>query len=123
MVSNTASEFVYIDDNMAPDAHYWAENMEGTEDVAITPSEALVWFQDPTFVQDLLKATDEQRDIPMDKDIVLVKTLTRNDASIRATIASLQKTVDQNKALAWKTLGDINKRNHMQKFNRVIEMR
>ena len=97
--------------------------MEGTEDVAITPSEALIWFQDPTFVQDLLKATDEQWDIPMDKDIVLVETLARNDASIRATIASLQKTVDQNKALAWKTLGDIYKRNRMRKFNRVIETR
>jgi len=117
MVSNTASEFIYIDDDMAPDAHYWAENVEGTEDVTITPSEALIWFQDPTFVQDLLKATDKRWDIPMDKDIVLVETLARNDASIWATIASLQKTVDQNKALAWKTLGNINKRNRMRKFN------
>jgi len=59
----------------------------------------------------------------MDKDIVLVETLARNDTNIQATIATLQKTVDQNKALAWKTLGDINKRNCMQKFNQVIETR
>jgi len=59
MVSKNSSEFTYINDDMAPDAHYWAENVEGTEDVAITPGKALVWFQDPTFIQDLLKATDE----------------------------------------------------------------
>jgi len=123
MVSNTHSEFVYIDDDMTPDAHYWAENVEGTEDVAITPSEALIWFQDPTFVQNLLKATDEGWEIPMGKDIIMIETLARNDASIWVTIAGLQKTADQNKALAYKTLGEINKRNRMRKFNRVIETR
>jgi len=123
MVSNNSTEFIYIDDNMAPDAHYWAENVEGTEDVAITPSEALIWFQDPTFIQSLLKAMDESWEIPMGKDIIMIETLARNDASIRATIAGLQKTADQNKALAWKTLGEINKRHRMRKFNRVIETR
>jgi len=123
MISNTTSEFIYIDDDMTPDAHYWAENVEGTEDVAITPGEALIWFQDPTFVQNLLKATDEGWEIPMGKNIIMVETLARNDASIRATIAGLQKTADQNKALAYKTLGEINKRTQMRKFNRVIETR
>jgi len=123
MVSNNSTKFIYIDDNMAPDAHYWAENVEGTEDVAITPGEALIWFQDPTFVQSLLKATDESWEIPMGKDIIMIEALARNDASIRATIAGLQKTADQNKALAWKTLGEINKRHRMRKFNRVIETR
>jgi len=123
MVSNNSTEFIYIDDDMVLDAHYWAENVEGTKDVAITPGEALTWFQDLTFVQNLLKATDESWEIPMGKDIIMIKTLARNDASIRATIAGLQKTTDQNKALAWKTLGDVNKRHRMRKFNRVIETR
>jgi len=82
MVSNNSTEFIYINDNMVPDAHYWAENMEGTEDISITPGEALVWFQDPTFVQSLLKATDENWEIPMGKDIIMIETLARNDASI-----------------------------------------
>ena len=123
MVSKNSSEFTYIDDDMALDAHYWAENVEGTEDVAITPSEALTWFQDLTFVQNLLKATDERWENSMGKDIILVETLARNDTNIWAAIATLQKTADQNKALAWKTLSDINKRNHMRKFNRVIKTR
>jgi len=117
MISNTTSEFIYIDNDMTPDAHYWAENVEGTEDVAITPGEALIWFQDLTFVQNLLKATDEGWEIPMGKDIIMIETLAQNDTTIWATIAGLQKTADQNKALAYKTLGKINKRTRMRKFN------
>jgi len=97
MVSNNTSnpsEFVYIDDDMAPDAHYWAENVEGTEDIAILPREAFTWFQDPKFAEDLIKATDEKWDNPMGKDVVLVESLARNDADIRATIARLQQTAD-----------------------------
>jgi len=93
MVSNNnsnTSEFVYIDDDMAPDAHYWAENVEGTEDIAILPREAFTWFQDPKFAEDLIKATDERWDNPMGKDVILVESLARNDADIRATIARLQ---------------------------------
>jgi len=58
----------------------------------------------------------------MCQDLILVESLAQNDADIRATIAQLQKIVDQNKALAWTTLDVINKWNHMRKFNRVIEM-
>lgn len=123
MTSNNTSEFTYIDDDMLPEAYYWAQNVEGTDDIAIKPGEAFAWFQDPTFVQNLLKATDENWDNPMGKDIILVETLARNDADIRATIARLQKTVDRNKALAWNTLDAMNKRNRMRKFNRVIETR
>jgi len=58
MTSKNSSEFVYIDDDMSPNAHHWAQNIEATKDVAIKPAEAPTWFQDPTFVQTLLKATD-----------------------------------------------------------------
>jgi len=126
MVSNNnsnPSEFVYIDDDMSPDAHYWAENVEGTEEIAILPREAFTWFQDPKFAKNLIKATDERWDNPMGKDIVLVESLARNDADIRATIARLQQTADRNKALAYTTLNAINHRTRMRKFNRVIETR
>jgi len=59
----------------------------------------------------------------MGKDIILVESLARNDADIRATIARLQQTVDRNKALAYTTLSAINNRTRMRKFNRVIEKR
>jgi len=126
MVSNNGSnpsEFVYVDDDMAPDAHYWAENVEGTKDIAILPREAFTWFQDPKFAEDLIKATDERWDNPMGKDIILIESLARNDADIRATIARLQQTADRNKALAYTTLSAINNRTRMRKFNRVIEKR
>jgi len=58
MTSKNSSKFVYIDNNMSPDAHHWAQTVEGTDDIAIKPGEAFAWFQDPTFVQALLKATD-----------------------------------------------------------------
>lgn len=126
MVSNdnsNPSEFVYVDDDMSPNAHYWAENVEGTEDIAILPREAFTWFQDPKFAEDLIKATDERWDNPMGKDVILVESLARNDADIRATIARLQQTADRNKALAYTTLSAINNRTRMRKFNRVIEKR
>jgi len=59
MTSNNTSEFIYIDDDMSPDAHHWAQNVEPTDDTSIKPGEAFAWFQDPTFVQNLLKATDD----------------------------------------------------------------
>jgi len=125
MVSNNnskPSEFVYINDDMSPDAHHWAQNIEGTEDIAIKPREAFAWFQDPAFVQTLLKATDDRWENPMRKDLILIESLALNNADVRATIARLQKTADRNKALAWKTLEDINKRTRMRKFNWVIEL-
>jgi len=126
MVSNNnskPSEFIYINDDMSPNAHHWAQNIEGTKDIAIKPREAFAWFQDPAFVQTLLKATDDRWENPMHKDLILIESLALNNADVRATIARLQKTTDRNKALAWKTLEDINKRTRMRKFNRVIELR
>jgi len=126
MISNNnsnPSEFVYVNNDMSPDAHYWAKNVEGTEDIAILPREAFTWFQDPKFAEDLIKATDERWDNPMGKDVILVESLARNDVDIRATIAQLQQTTDRNKALAYTTLSAINNRTRMRKFNRVIEKR
>jgi len=59
----------------------------------------------------------------MGKVVILVESLARNDADIRATIARLQQTADRNKALAYTTLNAINNRTRMRKFNRVIEKR
>ena len=76
MVSNDiASDFIYVDDDMAPDAHYWSESVEGTKDMAILPREAFIWFQDPKFVKDLLNATDDKWENPMRKDITIIETL------------------------------------------------
>ena len=77
MVSNNiTSDFIYVDDDMAPDAHYWSESVEGTEDMAILPREAFIWFQDPKFVKDLLNAMDDKWENPMRKDITIIETLT-----------------------------------------------
>jgi len=121
VTKSNSSEFIYVDDDMSHDAQYWAQNVEGTDDIAIQPREAFTWFQDPEFVRNLIKATDERWENLMGKDIILVKTLARNDADIRATIARLQQTADRNKTLALSTLEAINKRTRMRKFNRVIE--
>jgi len=88
MVSNNSTtDYIYVDDDMAPNAHYWSESVEGTEDMAIMPREAFLWFQDPKFVKDLLNATDNKWENPMHKDITLIETLAQNDADVCATIA------------------------------------
>ena len=75
-------------------AYKAAESVEGTEEMAILPCEAFVWFQDPKFVKDLLNATDDKWENPMHKDITIIETLARNDADIHATIAQLQQTAN-----------------------------
>ena len=66
MVSNNSTtDYIYIDNDMAPDAHYWSKSVEGTEDMAILPREAFVWFQNPKFVKDLLNAMDNKWETPI----------------------------------------------------------
>jgi len=95
MISNDiTSDFIYVDDDMAPDAHYWSESVEGTEDMAILPHEAFIWFQDPKFIKDLLNATDDKWENPMCKDITIIETLARNDTDIHVTAESLSRYGD-----------------------------
>jgi len=121
MVSNDIiSDFIYVDDDMAPNAHYWSESVEGTEDMAILPQEAFIWFQDPKFVKDLLNTMDDKWENPMRKDITIIKTLTQNNTDIRTTIAHLQRTADRNKVQAYSTLATMNKQRRMRKFDQVL---